>query len=291
MAETAIRYLEHLSAADRALLTAATGSEVDEPARAEAALGDARVFDAVFGPPPGTEGELASPATASPFLVFAVAVHRVAADLRRESYVEERISARQRVPVFDLGPLRDLGDDPRSRLFMAELLGSFTRVSGGAIWVRDGVRGARRVRVSDLDPARLAGVLDLVPEAERAGVYRRLGDLALFLSGVFPDHTARPVHPIELTRMLRSLPPKERDRPLVDGLEQATDDAGMGGLLGVLGPRWYRLAAERVPVRSLAPPLHAAADRFVPVRRYLSVVTDRYLFPLRAGWFPAPGSN
>ena len=36
---------------------------------------------------------------------------------------------------------------------------------------------------------RLASLLHIVPEDERPGVYRRLGDLALFLTGVFPDHT------------------------------------------------------------------------------------------------------
>jgi hypothetical protein len=153
---------------------------------------------------------------------------------------------------------------------MIELLGSFTRGS--------------------VDPIELARFLDLVPDSERAGIYRRLGDLALFLSGVFPDHTARRVHPVELTRMLRTLPAAERDEPLIEGIESSSGQ-GLTGLLSILGPRWYRLAAEQVPYRQFARPLHRAADRFEPARRFLAVVTDRYLFPLRAGWFPEPGAN
>ena len=262
------RYLEHLTEADVELLAGTVGRETRDPASVEQALTDPRVFDAVFGSP--GDGSRATPVSVSPFLVFAVAVHRAAVDLQTEAYVEERISAHQRLPVFDVAPLRALGDDPDSRLFMIELLGSFTRGS--------------------IDPIELARFLDLVPGSERAGVYRRLGDLALFLSGVFPDHTARRVHPVELSRMLRTLPPAERDEPLVDGIESSTHQ-GLTGLLSILGPRWYRLAAEHVPYRQFAPPLQRAADRFEPARRFLAVVTDRYLFPLRAGWFPEPGTN
>jgi len=269
MPASTTRYLEHLTDEDLALLAATVGDEVRDPLSVERALADPRVFHAVFGSPFDEPGSVTL-APASPFLVFAVAVHRAATDLKTEAYIEERISAHQRLPVFDVAPLRALGDDPESRLFMIELLGSFTRGS--------------------VDPIELARFLELVPASERAGVYRRLGDVALFLSGVFPDHTARRVHPVELGRMLRTLPPVERDDPLAQGIESSADQ-GLTGLLSILGPRWYRLAAEQVPYRSFAEPLHRAADTFEPARRFLAVVTDRYLFPLRTGWFPEPGTN
>ncbi|MGZ8753063.1 MAG: hypothetical protein ACXW1S_08770 [Acidimicrobiia bacterium] len=268
MPASTTRYLEHLTEPDLALLTATVGGEMRDPVAVEQALTDPRVFDAVFGSP--FDEPTVTLAPASPFLVFAVAVHRAAIDLQTEAYIEERVSAHQRLPVFDVAPLRALADDADSRLFMIELLGSFTRGS--------------------VDPIELARFLEVVPGSERAGVYRRLGDLALFLSGVFPDHTARRVQPVELSRMLRTLPPAERDEPLVEGIESSTDQ-GLTGLLSILGPRWYRLAAEQVRYRPFASPLHRAADRFEPARRFLAVVTDRYLFPLRAGWFPEPGTN
>jgi hypothetical protein len=90
--------------------------------------------------------------------------------------------------------------------------------------------------------------------------------------------------------MLRTLPPTERDDPLAEGIESSADE-GLTGLLSILGPRWYRLAAEQVPYRSFAAPLHRAADRFVPARRFLAVVTDRYLFPMQTNWFPERGAN
>ena len=78
--------------------------------------------------------------------------------------------------------------------------------------------------------------LDAVPESDRPGICRRLGDLALFLTGVFPDHSAtRAVHPIELERLLRSLPVVAGVRPTLDDVEQLAGERGTAGLLEWLG--------------------------------------------------------
>src|SRR5438874_1737680 len=114
----------------------------------------------------------------------------------------------------------------------------------GPVWTQRRGRW-RRQRFSELDAARLAATLDAVPESDRPGIYRRLGDLALFLTGVFPDHSAaRAVHPIELERLLRSLPVVAGSRPTLDDVEQLAGERGAAGLLEWLGPHWYRAAGE-----------------------------------------------
>jgi hypothetical protein len=129
-----------------------------------------------------------------------------------------------------------------------------------------------------------------VPEADRPGIYRRLGDLALFLTGVFPDHSAaRSVHPIELERLLRSLPVAGEPAPTLADIEQLAGERGAAGLLEWLGPRWYQAAAERTPVTGLSGLLDDLAARFDQARRFLNHLTDRYLFPVRNRWFPASG--
>src|ERR1700745_3844195 len=138
--------------------------------------------DTVLGGP----GE---PVPASPFLVFAVSVQQAAAELESAGHVPERTGPRQRVPVFDVPALRDFLAAPARRLFLAELLASFTRVASGRYRARVGGRMRTR-RFSELDPVRLAGLLEAGPQAERPGVYRRLGDVTLFLTGVFPDYAA-----------------------------------------------------------------------------------------------------
>ena len=226
--------------------------------------------------------------TTSPFLLFAVVVHRGVADLGDTAYTEERISSRQRVPLLDVGQLRDFCADDERRLFVVEHLASYTRVASGPVWVRRGNRW-RRQRFSEVDPARLAAMLGVVSEAEHPGIYRRLGDLALFLAGVFPDHeTGRELRPLELERLLRSLPVSGRAPLRADDIEQILGARGSAGLLEWLGPRWYRQAAAGTPVPGLSRLLDDVAARFEAARRFLNFVTDRYLFPRRDNWFPAP---
>jgi hypothetical protein len=252
-----------------------------DPAALLRLLEQPAVFQAVAGQDAAAAG-WAGPA--SPFLVFAAFVQRAAAELAVLDYLPERTGPRQRVPLFDAPALRDFLDAPGRRLFLAELLASFTRVASGRYRSRVGGR-VRTRRYSELDPVRLAGLLGAVPEAERPGVYRRLGDVTLFLTGVFPDYAAaHALGPIDAARLLRAagLPASEQERltgtPAIEFLEH-------------LGARWYRAARDLAPVttaRILV--VGEVADRFRQARRVLNHVADRYLFPPGNPWFTQPAS-
>ena len=147
----------------------------------------------------------------------------------------------------------------------------------GAVWVRQRRRWRRR-RFSDLDLAALARLLDLVAPAERPGIYRRLGDLALFLSGVFPDYCNRPLIPAATTeRLLRDA-----------GVAQPADPVlGTLPVLERIGISCYREANSTAAQRTTAlNVLNDIADRFSTARRVLNFITDRYLFGTRDRWFP-----
>src|SRR2546428_5400472 len=179
-------YLEHLSDKDLGLRRVA-GARPDvwrHPEEREALIDSPATFHRLFTVP-GRDPLLRS----SPFLLFAVLIHRVVRDLGHASFVEEWVGPRQRVPVFDTGSLRDFGADPLRRFFLAQLLASYTQVASGSTLVKTR-RGWRRRRFSELDPMRLIELAELVPEVERPSVYRRLGDLSLFLTGIFPDYAA-----------------------------------------------------------------------------------------------------
>ena len=297
-------YAAHLTDADLTLLASAAGAPAPGgppgavpvlPAGADAAwlrrdsaaiphlLGDPRVFEVVFGwtdasspPRPGQAVPV------SPFLTFAVAVHRSATELASVGHVAERTGPRQRVPLFDAPALREFLGSPARRLFLAELLASFTRVASGRYRVRGGGRTRTR-RFSELDPVRLAGLLDGVPDAEKPGVYRRLGDVSLFLAGVFPDYaTLYGVGPASVARLLRAaqVTGAERERlataPAIELLEQ-------------LGARWYRAACGLAPVRTARLDVVAdVAGRFQQARRVLNHIADRYLFAAEHPWFAPP---
>src|SRR5205823_279305 len=113
-------YLEQLSDADLVLLASAeeSGRTVPpDPQRIEALIDSPAVFRALFGRP-GRDPLLRG----SPFLLFAVLIHRAVRDLGAASFVEEWVSPRQRVPVFDVGGLREFSADPFRRFFLAGLL-------------------------------------------------------------------------------------------------------------------------------------------------------------------------
>lgn len=272
------RYLDHLTTADRDLLAAvAPGAGL-----LDALAGDP-LYRAVFASA-SASGSAPARATpliaASPFLAFAVAVHRTANEVARSAYVPEWTGPRQRLPIFDGRELTAFLAEPWHRLFLAELLASYAQVASGSYWTRT-ARGWRRRRWSELDPVRLAGLLDVVPPAERAGVYRRLGDLALFLTGVFPDHVAlHGLGMVEAARLIRRAGGRAEEPVETPPVE----------LLERLGVRWYRLAASTAVQRTAQTRLVAEiAEQFRAARRVLGVVADRHLFPAGNPWFPAPG--
>jgi hypothetical protein len=309
-------YAEHLTDTDLKLLASAAGAPAPggsapggppgavpvlpadadaswlrrDPAAIPGLLGDPRVFEAVFGWPASGGGDQGRPLRpgqtipVSPFLTFAVAVHRSAIELASMGHVAERTGPRQRIPLFDAPALREFLGSPARKLFLAELLASFTRVASGRYRVRGGGRTRTR-RFSELDPVRLAGMLDGVPDAERPGVYRRLGDVSLFVAGVFPDYaTLYGVGPASVGRLLRAaqVPAAEQERlatvPAIELLEE-------------LGARWYRAAHHLAPVHTARLDVVAdVAGRFQQARRVLNHIADRYLFTADHPWFAPPAS-
>lgn len=277
-------YVEHLSDADVCLLVP-DAYRLGGPPAARAELRAGRRLAALLAEPalaadlfaPRGRSELCA---VSPFLLFAVAIEQTARELAATTHVSEWWGWRQSVPVFNAPALQAFLARPQRRFLLAELLASYTRVASGAVLVRT-PRGLRRQRFSELDPVRFAALLDLVPEPERPGVLRRLGDLALFLTGVFPDQVARRgFGPLDEQRLRRSA--GGAVAPPVAGV----DPPGTVGMLEALGRQWYRLAADRLPARlDTASALRDLAENFADARRVLNQVTERHLFVRRDDLF------
>jgi len=266
-------YLEHLSDSDLAFLRAAGESHHDlRRAPLEALIDSPQTFRALFTMP-GRDPLLRG----SPFLIFAVLVHRVVRELGQATFIEEWVGPRQRVPIFDTGSLRDFGADPLRRLFLAELLASYTNVVSGSTMVKT-TRGWRRRRFSELDPLRLVELAEVVPHADRPSVYRRLGDLSLFLTGIFPDYAGERLAAERDRRQLeRALGAADRER--------AERHDGVW-LLEQLGRRAYRIARQGADRQAtMAAVLAEVSENFAAARRVLNFLTDRYLFPMRRQWF------
>ena len=272
-------YVEHLSQQDLRMLAQSAGLSPAEirsrinarPESIEHLLKAPDLFDLVFagdrdGLDPGV----------STFLAFGILVHRSAHDLSTTSHVPEWSGPGKRLPVFDVEPLRAFLDDGPCRFFLIEVLDSFTKVASGSYLVRTRT-GVKRRRFSELDLGRMTEVVELLPASERPGGYRRLGDIALFMSGVFPDHAA--THPLPATH--RRLVVESAAITAADAL---TDDGGLR-FLDTAGAGWYRRAAEEVEHvnRSGSGFLRKLSDRFGEARRILNYMADRYLLSQQFG--------
>jgi hypothetical protein len=203
----------------------------------------------------------------SPFLLFSVLLHKTAEDLREATYVNEWIGPRSRMPLFDVEPLREFVKDPGRTSFLAALLSSFAMPESPP------------VPAGPFDWHGMALWLDQVLPADRVHLLRRLGDLSLFLTGVFPDHTGtKPLQPVDAERLGRTI-------GMTAGEMLALCDRGFAspGLnaLESLGSRWYEAA-----VSGGSTPLVVGdvAARFRSARRVLNHLADHYLYRLETGW-------
>lgn len=286
-------YLDHLTDSDLGLLSAVApdlraaprGREFLrlQPERLDELLASQRLYDSLF-----VESLDAEPLLrASPFLVFALCVHRAAAELESTTYVAEWVGPGRRTPVFDVEQLRGFLAVPHRRLFLVELLSSYTHVASGSI-VQFTRRGLRRHRFSELDPVRLAGLLEVVSDEERPGILRRLGDLALFLTGVFPDAVAKQgFGPIDEGRLLRSGRLTRTHSPTPAATMPGLGPPGAVDLLERLGRRWYGAAFDLLPrpVPANLMVLEELPARFGQARRILTFITERFVFTQRERWF------
>lgn len=107
---------------------------------------------------------------AAPLQTFGTLIERTARDLTSLRFVAEWVGPGERVPVFDTVSLRAFADDVDRRIFLAELLASYTKVASGRVWSHT-PRGWRRRKYSELDPLWLSELIT-VPEP-RARRFRR----------------------------------------------------------------------------------------------------------------------
>ena len=252
--------LEMLSDTDIAFALQATGSQYgprleaavrsirQDPAILTGLLDDPRIYPALRADPQNL-------VRVSPYFLFSIILRQARRELHTRTFTAEWLSPRRRVPVFDAKRVAAVLDDEARLHYLADLLASFTARRGPQNPAPDGSNAARSRRHDDSDLDALRQLRARANEADAFTVDRRLGDVALFLAGVFPD-SARGA--LELAKWEAESEARYRDAAKAPLARQC-------GLDQVLG----RLAAD---VR--------------PSRKALNFVADRFLYPLRTTWFP-----
>ena len=189
-------------------------------------------------------------------------------DLEKESYVFEVESHGKRIPVFEAPAVAELLANKQTCDYLAGMLSSFVRTNSGVIYWKE--RGTwHKKRFSDIDIDDMIELARIIDPEMRPALYRRIADLTLFLSGIFPDHATR--FAARRTTMLSA------GRTLKDYEQQ--------------GKRFYRVAEREADQDHLRPILAMLAEQFTLARRALNTLGDRYLKTYRGRYFDLPADG
>ena len=208
-------------------------------------------------------GELEVLIHVSPYLMFSVLLRRVRRDLEGQSFVYERDERGKRIPVFEAARAGELLNDPPMREYLAEMLCSFLRTNIAVLYRQEG-RGWQKRKFSDMDMDDMMALCQLVESELKPRFYKRIADIALFLTGIYPDHASFFVRRPR-SQDWRVLPDYERE-----------------------GRRFYTLAARQTKPPGPASVLEQLAEQFTLARQVLNTLSDRYLKPIRARYFGGP---
>lgn len=242
-----------------------------EPTALEAMLGDQRLVDRILN----DDKALFS---ISPYLFFTVLLRQVRSDYEGAAggaaAPEDRGRRSETAALLaDAGLIH----------YLAQMLASFTRPRRVPLAV-EGAHNIEEWDFNDLDMAALIRLGVMLPHAERMAIFRRVGDLALLLTGVFPDYVA---HRSFRSRALR-LPRR------VDDSHGARTAAGRRTVVGPsdqledIGRRYYRRAARHPRAEWLGwdELCRLLSRRFPLLKGSLNHLSRHYIEETRFVWFP-----
>ncbi|MCX7667446.1 MAG: hypothetical protein N2Z84_00730 [Atribacterota bacterium] len=199
----------------------------------------------------------------SPYLYFELLLRQAILDIQREAYTLETIGYKTRVPVFDQRKVLEVFSREMLRDYLVEMLASFVRINNFTVYVRKGRGVYFKKTFSDFDLDLLSEMGRRAEEPYRFFFLKRAGDVALFMSGIFPEH-------IFGHRDVGS------SRARVGWLAKWTN---RGEELEERGIFLYRQASESQVARerNLDAVLNYLAENFRFTKKPLNVMTDRYL--------------
>ncbi|MGQ0548639.1 MAG: hypothetical protein ACT4PY_03090 [Armatimonadota bacterium] len=207
----------------------------------------------------------------SPRFLFTVLLRRIRRDLASIPYTVERIEPDGRLVVFDAPVVHELLRADEIFQYLVNLLVSFERIE--TVTVRDPQRpGMRRLNTFNMDD--MVELAALVDAPLRPLICRRIGDIALFVTGVFQEAIRRTAR-----RPLSS----PFARTFVGRWRRMEDYEAEGR-------RFYGMAAGQL--RDIQPDLARVLARlagdFTIARKPLAVLAERYVTWARPHWVGGP---
>ena len=201
----------------------------------------------------------------SPHLMFSVLLRRLQKQLDKEAYILDVDANGKRVPIFEGPAVAEMLSDKETRDYLAEMLSSFARTNSGIIYWKEHDTWHKR-RFCDIDIGDMIELARIVDPELRPGLYKRIADLALFLSGIFPEHAALLAAP----------------RKTISSAKRTLRDYEQ------TGKRFYSIAALETDQAQWKPVLGTLAEKFTLARLALNSLSERYVKTLRAQYFRFP---
>jgi hypothetical protein len=204
----------------------------------------------------------------SPHLLFSVLLRRLRKELDKEAYILDLDARGKRIPIFESPAVVQMLSDKKVRDYLAEMLSSFTRTNNGIIYWKE--RGTwHKRRFSDIDIDDMIELARIIDPQMRPGLYKRIADIALFLSGIFPERATL------FAVRRKTMYPAERT---LEDYEQ-------------MGRRFYSVAALETDQAQWKPVLETLAEKFTLARLALNSLSERYVKTHRARYFRFPAES
>ena len=199
----------------------------------------------------------------SPPMFFEILLRKAADDLSKVGHTFEKTGS-MRIPVFDTEDLVSLLNRESLLIYLADMLSSFTRVESFTVSIRIRKGVWRKIRFNDLDIHSLMSLCDVVDDAYRFNLYKRIGDVSLFILGVFPVYAER----------YYRYPVSGQLRPGISGRGRVSPQD-----YEKEGQRFYRLAAEHRTALDLelSEVFWALHENFQKAKKPLNFIAEHYL--------------
>jgi len=207
----------------------------------------------------------------SPTLFFEILLRKAVNDLEGVGYTVER-SSTMRIPIFDTKDVVELLTKESLLIYLADMLSSFTKIESYTISfrVRKGVW--KKIRFNDLDIFSLMSFCEAVEDDYRLGFYKRIGDICLFILGIFPDYAERDYR-YPFSGQVR---PQTRRKTRISPEDYEKE-----------GRRFYKLAAEHQSAKELdlSEVFWALHGNFQKAKKPLNFIAEHYLQYKRHDFF------
>ena len=199
----------------------------------------------------------------SPTLFFEILLRKAATALEEKSYTLEK-SSRMRIPVFDSHDVVDLLNEASLFVYLADMLSSFTRIESYSISFREKKGMWRKIRFNDLDIHSMMSFAGYVDPPYRLHFYKRIGDICLFILGIFPEHAEYDYR----------YPYSKKPRPHIRGKTRISPEE-----YDQEGRKVYKLAVEHPSAEelNLSEIFWALHNHFKKAKKPLTFISEHYL--------------